>query len=218
MHADQDCFAVQRLNVGFFSKLHIVFRGVNTPWQTAIQRLSFYQDGITKRSFASWSRLIHIHLQAAMNVEASTANLGAVSWVSESVMDMPFDRQLPPIYSGLDAGAENKIVIEVLAKQAARHCAQARAGARAQPGRGGHRWTVENAGGHPTRDSGWFNRYPGGDQTQFRLSPRGCSALQWQKCGLSGISHGGSYLDSTTKCKLQLKAFRMILVNEYFPK
>jgi len=56
-----------------------------------------------------------------MNDETSTANLGAVASVRGSVVDVRFDGQLPPIYSVLHAGAEKKIVIEVLAQRDARH-------------------------------------------------------------------------------------------------
>jgi F-type H+-transporting ATPase subunit beta len=56
-----------------------------------------------------------------MNDETSTANLGAVASVRGSVVDVRFDGHLPPIYSVLHAGAEKKIVIEVLAQRDARH-------------------------------------------------------------------------------------------------
>jgi F-type H+-transporting ATPase subunit beta len=65
--------------------------------------------------------LFNHHLQAVMNDETSTANLGAVASVRGSVVDVRFDGQLPPIYSVLHAGAEKKIVIEVLAQRDARH-------------------------------------------------------------------------------------------------
>ena len=55
-----------------------------------------------------------------MSVTA-TANLGAVAAVRGSVVDVRFDGQLPPIYSVLHAGAQNEIVIEVLAQRDARH-------------------------------------------------------------------------------------------------
>ena len=49
------------------------------------------------------------------------SNLGAVASVRGSVVDVRFDGPLPPIYSVLRAGAENEIVIEVLAQRDARH-------------------------------------------------------------------------------------------------
>ena len=48
-------------------------------------------------------------------------NFGSVASVRGSVVEVRFDGQLPPIYSVLRAGAENKIVIEVLAQTDARH-------------------------------------------------------------------------------------------------
>ncbi len=56
-----------------------------------------------------------------METKTSSANLGAVASVRGSVVDVRFDGPLPPIYSVLRAGAENKIVIEVLAQSDARH-------------------------------------------------------------------------------------------------
>jgi F-type H+-transporting ATPase subunit beta len=56
-----------------------------------------------------------------MEAKTSTANLGAVASVRGSVVDVRFDRLLPPIYSVLHAGAQNEIVIEVLAQRDARH-------------------------------------------------------------------------------------------------
>ena len=56
-----------------------------------------------------------------MNDETSTANLGAVASVRGSVVDVRFEGLLPPIYSVLHAGAQNEIVIEVLAQRDARH-------------------------------------------------------------------------------------------------
>ena len=52
---------------------------------------------------------------------ADSANLGAVVSVRGSVVDVKFNGHLPPIYSVLRAGAENQIVIEVLAQRDARH-------------------------------------------------------------------------------------------------
>ncbi len=46
---------------------------------------------------------------------------GTVVSVRGSVVDIRFDGHLPPIYSVLRAGAEKKIVIEVLAQRDARH-------------------------------------------------------------------------------------------------
>ena len=51
----------------------------------------------------------------------ATPNLGAVAAVRGSVVDVRFDGQLPPIYSVLRSGVENKIVIEVLAQQDSHH-------------------------------------------------------------------------------------------------
>jgi len=48
-------------------------------------------------------------------------NLGSVATVRGSVVDVRFDGRLPPIYSVLRAGVENKIIIEVLAQSDARH-------------------------------------------------------------------------------------------------
>src|SRR5471030_2825934 len=56
-----------------------------------------------------------------METKTTSANLGAVASVRGSVVDVRFDGPLPPIYSVLHAGTENKIVIEVLAQSDARH-------------------------------------------------------------------------------------------------
>ena len=49
------------------------------------------------------------------------SNRGVIVSVRGSVVDARFDEHLPPIYSVLLAGAGNRIVIEVLAQQDARH-------------------------------------------------------------------------------------------------
>lgn len=56
-----------------------------------------------------------------MNDNANSTNPGTVVFVRGSVADIRFDGHLPPIYSVLRAGAEQKIVIEVLAQRDARH-------------------------------------------------------------------------------------------------
>ena len=56
-----------------------------------------------------------------METKTTSSNLGAVTSVRGSVVDVRFEGHLPPIYSVLRAGTENKIVIEVLAQQDARH-------------------------------------------------------------------------------------------------
>ena len=56
-----------------------------------------------------------------MNPESKTANSGTVVSVRGSVVDVRFDRTLPPIYSVLRAGEKHEIVIEVLAQRDARH-------------------------------------------------------------------------------------------------
>ena len=56
-----------------------------------------------------------------MELRTTSANLGAVASVRGGVVDVRFDGALPPIYSVLRAGAENRIVIEVLAPQDTRH-------------------------------------------------------------------------------------------------
>jgi F-type H+-transporting ATPase subunit beta len=55
-----------------------------------------------------------------MSDEAGT-NLGVVTSVRGSVVDIRFDEHLPPIYSMLRAGENGRIVIEVLAQRDARH-------------------------------------------------------------------------------------------------
>ena len=52
---------------------------------------------------------------------ANIPSLGVVVSVRGSVVDVRFDKHLPPIYSVLRAGAEKQIVIEVLAQLDARH-------------------------------------------------------------------------------------------------
>ena len=51
-----------------------------------------------------------------MQTQTSPPNLGAVAAVRGSVVDVRFDGPLPPIYSVLRTGPENRIVIEVLAQ------------------------------------------------------------------------------------------------------
>ena len=50
----------------------------------------------------------------------SEQNQGVVVSVRGSVVDVRFDRQVPPIYSVLRAGDQQQIVIEVLANVAGR--------------------------------------------------------------------------------------------------
>ena len=57
-------------------------------------------------------------MSAATSVQT---NLGMVVSVRGSVVDIRFDRHLPPIYSVLRAGTDNEIVIEVLAQRDAQH-------------------------------------------------------------------------------------------------
>jgi len=75
----------------------------------------------TRHLFASWISPFNLQLQAVMNEETGTANLGAVASVRGSVVDVRFDGPLPPIYNVLHAGAKNEMVIEVLAQRDARH-------------------------------------------------------------------------------------------------
>src|ERR1039458_5750801 len=56
-----------------------------------------------------------------MEAKTSPTNLGAVTSVRGSVVDVRFDGLLPPIYSVLRTGTKSEIVIEVLAHQDARH-------------------------------------------------------------------------------------------------
>jgi len=56
-----------------------------------------------------------------METTTSLSNHGVVASVRGSVVDVRFDGPLPPINSLLRAGEDNKIVIEVLAQQDARH-------------------------------------------------------------------------------------------------
>jgi len=55
-----------------------------------------------------------------MEKKTSQSNPGVVISVRGSVVDVRFDKHLPPIYSVLRAGEEGKIVIEVLAQRDAR--------------------------------------------------------------------------------------------------
>ena len=50
-----------------------------------------------------------------------SVNHGVVASVRGSVVDIRFDDRLPPIHSVLRAGAEEEIVIEVLAQRDAHH-------------------------------------------------------------------------------------------------
>ena len=55
-----------------------------------------------------------------MNSQSGTANLGTVVSVRGSVVDIRFDKYLPPIYSLLHAGTDGRIAIEVLSQLDAR--------------------------------------------------------------------------------------------------
>ena len=48
--------------------------------------------------------------------EAESPNLGSIVSVRGGVVDVRFDRRLPPIFSVLHAGAEGKIIVEVMAQ------------------------------------------------------------------------------------------------------
>jgi F-type H+-transporting ATPase subunit beta len=56
-----------------------------------------------------------------METTPTSSNLGVIASVRGSVVDVRFDGPLPPINSVLRMGAENKIVVEVLAQRDARH-------------------------------------------------------------------------------------------------
>lgn len=56
-----------------------------------------------------------------MSDQAGASNVGAIVSVRGSVVDVRFDRHLPPIYSVLRAGDDGRIVIEVLTQRDARH-------------------------------------------------------------------------------------------------
>ena len=56
-----------------------------------------------------------------MKESNTPSNVGVVVSVRGSVVDIRFDARLPPIYSVLRTGAENQIVIEVLAQRDAHH-------------------------------------------------------------------------------------------------
>ena len=53
--------------------------------------------------------------------KTTSANIGPVVAVRGSVVDIRFDKQLPPIYSLLHAGDKKQIVIEVLEQSDAHH-------------------------------------------------------------------------------------------------
>jgi F-type H+-transporting ATPase subunit beta len=56
-----------------------------------------------------------------MESKTSSSNLGVVVSIRGSVVDVRFDKHLPPIYAVLLTGPEKQVVIEVLAQQDARH-------------------------------------------------------------------------------------------------
>ena len=60
-------------------------------------------------------------LQAVPVCESLPVQTGMVVAVRGSVVDLWFDKQLPPIYSMLRAGPDKKIIIEVLAQLDTRH-------------------------------------------------------------------------------------------------
>jgi F-type H+-transporting ATPase subunit beta len=85
----------------------------------------------------------------------SSSNSGVIISVRGSAVDIGFDQHLPPIYSVLRAGAQQQVVIEVLAQLDARRVR----GIALTPTQGlargmaveGHGWTAPSAGGqgHP---------------------------------------------------------------------
>jgi F-type H+-transporting ATPase subunit beta len=56
-----------------------------------------------------------------MSSETSSSNLGRVVSVRGSVVDVRFDQHLPPIYTVLRTGEEEKIAIEVLVQTDEHH-------------------------------------------------------------------------------------------------
>jgi len=60
-------------------------------------------------------------LVTAVWTKTSPSNFGTVVSVRGSVVEYPFRGTLPPIYTVLHAGDEQRIVIEVLAQRDARH-------------------------------------------------------------------------------------------------
>jgi F-type H+-transporting ATPase subunit beta len=56
-----------------------------------------------------------------MGYKTSPSNFGTVVSVRGSVVDIRFEEHLPPIYTVLRAGDEQRIVIDVLAQRDARH-------------------------------------------------------------------------------------------------
>jgi len=60
-------------------------------------------------------------LQGPMSARVVAANLGSVTSVRGSVVDIRFGQRLPPIYSVLHTGNEQQIVVEVLAQLDAHH-------------------------------------------------------------------------------------------------
>jgi F-type H+/Na+-transporting ATPase subunit beta len=56
-----------------------------------------------------------------MSMPIDSANLGVVAAVRGSVVDVRFERRLPPVYSMLRAGDDGRIVIEVLSQRDAHH-------------------------------------------------------------------------------------------------
>ena len=56
-----------------------------------------------------------------MEIKKAQSNLGKVTSIQGSVVDIHFAEQLPPIYSLLRAGPEKKVIIEVLAQRDSRH-------------------------------------------------------------------------------------------------
>jgi F-type H+-transporting ATPase subunit beta len=53
---------------------------------------------------------------AGLQNEAKSPNLGSIVSVRGGVVDVRFDRRLPPIFSVLHAGTEGKIIVEVMAQ------------------------------------------------------------------------------------------------------
>ena len=55
-------------------------------------------------------------MAAGLQIETGSPNLGSIVSVRGGVVDVRFDRRLPPIFSVLHAGTEGKIIVEVMAQ------------------------------------------------------------------------------------------------------
>src|ERR1035438_4537180 len=102
-----------------------------------------------------------------MGSKTTILNHGTVASIRGSVVDVKFDRHLPPIYSVLRTGKEGRIIIEVLSQRNASHVR----GIALTPTEGLARGMVVEDTGEPLKAPVGRSERKGGSSSKF--CPRG---------------------------------------------